>query len=289
VAYAGSKGTKLAERAAVNQAVLVNPAAPLSSTARRPFPNFGDVESTNWQENSSYNALQTRFERRFSGGVNFLGAYTWSHSIDTASRGSGGSVHQNSYALRADRASSDFDVRHRLSASLVYDLPFGRNKRFLSSLGTIGNRIVGGWSVNIISAFMTGNYYSVTVAGDRANVGSGVIERANRSCDGNLPHSDRTIYRYFNTSCFSVTPLGTFGNSGRNVVQVPGLNNWDISFGKETVVTERARVQFRGEMFNIFNHPQFQTPDLTAGDVTFGEITTAYAPRIVQLALKLLW
>ena len=292
LSYAGMKGTKLAERVNINQARLPDPANITPITSRRPFPDFGDILSSNFQENSIYNAFQARLEKRFSGGLNFLAAYTWGHSIDTASRGSGGSWHQNVYNLRADRGSSDFDVRHRLTGSLVYELPVGRGKRYLSSAGALANGFIGGWSVNTIVTFMTGNYFSVTVPGDRANVGGFPFQRADIAtpgCDGNLPHSDRTINRYFNAGCFVTTPVGTFGNSGRNIVEIPGLNNWDMSFVKEIPMKERLHAQFRAEFFNIFNHAQFGQPDLTVGDLLFGTIRSALAPRIVQFGLKVLW
>jgi outer membrane receptor protein involved in Fe transport len=290
VSYAGSKGTKLAERVNINQAVLpANPAAPTPIVTRRPFPDFGDILSANWQENSSYHGLQTRLERRFSSGLSFLLGYTWSHSIDTASRGSGGSWHQNAYRLRDDRGSSDFDVRQRLTFSSVYQLPFGRGRRFLSHAGSVTNAVLGGWSVNGIAAFMTGNWFAVTVSGDRANVGGFPFQRANRACDGNLERGKRTIDRYFDISCFQVTPLGAFGNSGRNIVEIPGINNWDVSVAKETPIHERARLQFRAEFFNLFNHAQFGQPDLGVQSNFFGQIRGARDGRISQMALKLLW
>ncbi len=292
VSYAGMKGTKLAERVNINQAQLPNPSSITPINSRRPFPDFGDILSSNFQENSIYNALQARLEKRFSGGLNFLAAYTWGHSIDTASRGSGGSWHQDAYHLRADRGSSDFDVRHRFTGSVVYELPFGRGRKYLSNAGALANGFAGGWSVNTIVTFMTGNYFSVTVPGDRANVGGYPFQRADIAvpgCDGNLSHGDRTINRYFNTGCFVTTPIGTFGNSGRNIVEIPGLNNWDTSFVEQIPIQERIQAQFRAEFFNLFNHSQFGQPDLTVGDVLFGAIRTARDPRIVQLALKVLW
>ncbi len=87
---------------------------------------------------------------------------------------------------------------------------------------------------------------------------SAPIER----CDGNLPRGDRTFLRYFDTSCFTVTPLGTFGNGGRNIVEIPGLNNWDLSLFKDTQLTESFKLQFRAEFYNAFNHTQFGQPDL---------------------------
>jgi outer membrane receptor protein involved in Fe transport len=277
IAYAGSKGTKLTERVNINQARLPEPVNPTPIANRRPFRDFGDILSAHWQENSSYQGLQARLEKRFSGGVSFLLGYTWSHAIDTASRGSGGSWHQNARRLRDDRGHADFDVRHRLTVSYVYQLPFGRG------------RLLGGWAVNGIASFMTGNYFSVTVAGDRANVGGFPFQRANRRCDGNLSRDQRTIDRYFDTSCFAVTPLGTFGDGGRNIVQIPGLNNWDVSITKDTAIHEGVHAQFRAEFFNFFNHAQFGQPDLNANSVFLGQIRSAREPRIAQLALKLLW
>jgi len=290
VAYAGSIGRKLTERVNINQAVLPsNPAAITPINTRRPYPGFGDILSANWQENSNYNALQARLERRFSNNMGFLVGYTWSHSIDTASRGSGGSWHQNAYRLRDDRGSSDFDVRQRLTGSYMYQFPFGRGGKLLSNATGVLNAVVSGWSVNTIASMMTGNFFSVTVAGDRANVGGFPFQRANRTCDGNLPRGERTIDRYFDTSCFAVTPLGTFGNSGRNIIEIPGLNNWDVSFLKDTRLKERLTLQFRAEFFNFFNHAQFGAPDSNANSAFRGQIRSARDGRISQLALKLLW
>jgi hypothetical protein len=289
IAYAGNKGTKLSERVNINQAYLPNPANISPIQTRRPFPSFGDILSSNYQENSDYDALQARLEKRFSNGFTMLAAYTWGHAIDTASRGSGGSWHQNAHFLRQDRGSSDYDVRHRFVGSYVYELPLGRGKRFGSSVSSVADKVIGGWELNGITTFMTGNYFAVTVPGDRANVGGYPYQRANRSCDGNISRPDRSFNHYFNTSCFSTTPVGTFGNSGRNIIEIPGLNNWDFAVLKNTGITERVRTQLRFEFFNVLNHPQFGQPDLVVGDALFGAIRTARDGRISQVALKVLW
>lgn len=289
VAYVGSKGTKLAERVNANQARLPDPDNPAPIATRRPFPNFGDILSAKWQENSSYNGLQVGLEKRMSSGLSFLLGYTWSHSIDTASRGSGGSWHQNAFQLRDDRGNSDFDVRQRFTFSYIYELPFGRGRKYLPGSNAIVDGVLGGWSLNGITTFMTGNWYSVTVAGDRANVGAFPFQRANRSCDGNLPRGERTVERYFDTSCFAVTPLGTFGDSGRNVVEIPGLNNWDLSVSKIFRLSEQVRLQFRGEFFNFFNHTQLGAPVTNVQDVFFGQVRSALPSRNTQFALKLAW
>lgn len=289
ISYAGNKGTKLDERVNINQAYLPDPSAITPIVTRRPFPSFGDILSSNLQENSNYNAMQARLEKRFRNGFSILAGYTYAHAIDTASRGSGGSWHQNAHQLREDRGSSDFDVRHRLTVSYIYELPLGQGKAFFGNAKGFADKVIGGWAINGISTFMTGNYFSVTVPGDRANVGGFPFQRANRSCDGNFPHSDRTIDKYFDTSCFSLTQLGTFGNGGRNIVEIPGLNNWDVSVVKRTAFGERIQSQLRFEFFNLFNHAQFNQPDLTAGDALFGAIRGARDGRISQVALKLIW
>ena len=146
-----------------------------------------------------------------------------------------------------------------------------------------------GWQVHGIASFNTGNTFSVTVSGDRANVGGFPFQRANRTCDGNLPRGDRTFLRYFDTSCFTVTPLGSFGNGGRNIVEIPGLNNWDLSLFKDTQLTESVKLQFRAEFYNAFNHTQFGQPDLGVQSAFFGQISSARAAREIQFGLKLLW
>ncbi|HVT93405.1 MAG TPA: TonB-dependent receptor [Bryobacteraceae bacterium] len=289
VSYAGNKGTKLDERVNINQAYLPDPSAITPIATRRPFPSFGDILSSNLQESSNYSALQTRLEKRLRGGFSVLAGYTYSHAIDTASRGSGGSWHQNAHDLTADRGSSDFDVRHRLTVSYIYELPFGHGRRLFGNAQGIADKLADGWAVNGISTFMSGNYFSVTVPGDRANVGGYPFQRANRSCDGNLPYGDRTIDHYFDTSCFSLTPAGTFGNAGRNIVEIPGINNWDFSVVKNTRFGERIQTQLRFEFFNLLNHAQFNQPDLTVGDALFGAIRSARDGRISQMALKILW
>ena len=297
--YVGSKGSKLAERINMNQAPLpADSSHPTPLATRRPFPGWGDILSFNYGEKSDYDGLQTRVQKTLSHGITLLAGYTWSHSIDTSSRGSGGSWHQNIYDRQADRGSSDFDVRHRFVVSYTYELPFGSGMRLLSNAGRGANWLVGGWSVNGITTFMSGNSQNVTVSGDRANTGGFAFQRANLtstcSDNGNLPRSERTITRYFNTSCFAVTPTGTYGNSGRNIVQAPGLNNWDIALLKSTRLTESVTAQFRTELFDAWNHPQLGVPDTGVQNAFFGQVRSSASPlvpssRYIQFGLKLLW
>jgi hypothetical protein len=293
-AYIGSHGLHLSDRININQAAPpLNPSNPSPLQSRRPFLNWSDILSFNYAEQSNYNGLQLRAERRFAGGMSFLAGYTWSHSLDSSSRGSGAATfHQDRRNLRADRASSDFDVRHNFVLSYTYELPFGRGKRYAPG-SRILDEAIGGWVVNGITTFMTGFYLTPVVTGDRANTGGYPFQRANvlPGCPnyGNLPGGERTIDRYFNKSCFAVTPLGTFGNSGRNVVYSPGLNNWDLSIFKNFRMAESMKLQFRTELFNAWNHTQWGAPQMNVQNQLFGAIREARSPRLVQLALKLLW
>lgn len=293
VAYVGSRGVKQNGRFDLNQAHLdADPNNPTPVATRRPFPAWGRILAFNFNDSSNYSGLQSKLEMHYSNGLSFLAGYTWSHAFDLTSQGAGGSFHQNTYDLQAEYASSDFDVRNNFTLSFSYELPFGHGKQFLDSSGVL-NAVVGGWSVNGITSMMTGNYYSVVVNGDRANVGGTYTERANAvaGCkdNGNLSHGDRTIARYFDTSCFVLPAFGTFGNTGRNIVESPGLNNWDISLIKSMRLTERLNAQIRAEFFNAWNHAQFGVPDMTVNSPTFGRITTARDPREIQLALRLGW
>lgn len=293
-AYVGSRGTHLDGRFNQNQAFLdSNPAQPTPVSQRRPYQGWGDMLAFNFGDNSFYNGLQVKMEKHYSNGLALLAGYTWAHSIDMTSQGAGGSFHQNTYDRRAEYGSSDFDVRHSFNIGYTYDLPFGQGKRFFNAVGSLGDRFASGWSLNGITTFMTGYYYSITVHGDRANVGGIYTERANEAAgckdNGNLPHGDRNIQQYFNTGCFVLPAFGTFGNSGRNIVEIPGLNNWDLSLIKNTRISERVNLQIRGEFFNAWNHSQFGAPDVAVNSPTFGRITTALAPREIQLAARLQW
>jgi hypothetical protein len=292
--YVGSRGLKLDGRYNLNQARLdADPTNPTPVATRTPFAAWGNMLGFFFGDRSNYNGLQTKLEKRYSNGFAFLAGYTWSHSLDLSSQGAGGSFHQNTYNREADYASSDFDVRHRFSLGYTYELPFGPRKRFINSSNGFVEKLVEGWSVNGITSFMTGNYYLVRVVGDRANVGGSYMEHANLvpGCknNGNLPHGDRTVQEYFNTACFVIPPFGTFGDTGRNIVEAPGLNNWDLSVIKNTPLTERVNAQMRVELFNAWNHAQFDEPDMIFQDSTFGRLTSARAGREIQLALRLEW
>ena len=296
VAYVGSKGTKLLTARDINQPApsLLPPGLPF---VPRPNPRFDDVDLLESRANSNYNALQARFEQRLSRGFSGLISYTWSKSIDDASNffTSAGDPNfpQNSYNVHAERGRSNFDVRHRLSASYSYLLPFGKGRRFLDKSGW-ATTVLSGWETYGIVTLQSGRPFTVALLSEidnsgtgRSILGFGANDRPN--VNGNPTLSNPTPERWFNTSAFVFSAPGTFGNAGRNILDGPGYQNVNASLVKNTALTEGVTLQFRTEFFNLLNHPNFNLPDNFLGSPTFGVISSARDPRHIQFGLKLLF
>jgi hypothetical protein len=292
VSYVGSKGTKLLAARDINQGQPTT-----LPFVIRPVARFDDINILESRANSNYNSLQARFQQRLDFGLSLLASYTWSKSIDDASSffTSAGDPNfpQNSFDLRHERALSNFDVRHRLSVSYSYDLPFGRGRAFLSDRGLLSG-IFGGWQVNGILTLQTGRPFTVALLPEIDNSGTGRStlgflgnDRPNVVAEAALNH--RTPEQWFNTSAFAFPPRGTFGNAGRNILEGPGTENVNVSLVKNAALSERLRLQLRAEFFNLFNHPNFNLPDNFLGSPTFGRILSAQSPRHIQFGLKLLF
>ena len=296
VAYVGSKGTKLLTARDINQP-QPRPLPPGLPFVPRPNPRFDDIDLLESRANSNYHALQARFQQRLSRGLSALASYTWSKSIDDASNffSSAGDPNfpQNSYNVAAERGRSNFDVRHRLSVSYSYLLPFGRNRQFLADSGWV-TTLLTGWETFGILTFQSGRPFTVALLSEidnsgtgRSILGFGANDRPNLV--GNPELSNPTPERWFNTAAFAFPPLGTFGNAGRNILDGPGYQNVNASLVKNTHLNERVNLQFRAEFFNLFNHPNFNLPDNFLGSPTFGVISSAKEPRHIQFGLKLLF
>jgi len=171
-------------------------------------------------------------------------------------------------------------------ASFVWNLPFGKGERYASSASGVKNAIIGGWQVNGIYTWQHG--FPITIrAADLGNVfDSFGTNRANVTGD---PSGPGTVEQWFNTAAFSQPALGQFGNSTRNMLRGPTINNLDFALFKNFDVVKGARLQFRFESFNAFNHPNFNGVETYLPDPAFGRLTSARAGRINQLGLKLIW
>jgi hypothetical protein len=273
--YAAALGRK---QYIFNGAVNVNQPepGPGSIQPRRPYysvwPDVSNISIAAPWYNTSYHALQSSLERRFSGGFTMLATYTWAHAIDDFPT----MVNDR----KVERGNSFLDVRHRFTLSANYDLPFGRGMT-----GAPGF-LLRGWRINAITILSTGIPFTITNGAARANTGT--ADRPNFVGD---PFSGftRTVQKWFNTAAFAPQPLYTFGNVGRNTMHVPGRKTLDMSVHREFNMTERARLQFRVEAFNLTNTPQFGVPGGALGTATFGVISDAGLPRNLQLALKLIF
>jgi hypothetical protein len=290
VAYVGMAGRHILVTENFNEAI---PGAG-AVAARRPYPNLGDGSTVAPWGSSGYHSMQTTFERRMRSGISFLGAWTWSHSIDNSS-GTGSETVQTPYNLNLNRGNSSFDVRHSLVLSWTFELPFGKGKRFMRDANKFVDVLAGGWQLNSIDTFQTGTPFTMTMASSTLNAGTGV-QWPNRIASGVL--SDPTINRWFDTNAFVAPGLYNYGNAGRNQLYGPGTRQIDVSAFKNIYFTSdrKVRLQFRAEMFNIFNTPQFNNPGTSIGNLTAGIITSAGQPplfqrtsREIQLALKLYW
>ena len=248
--------------------------------------DFGDQPMSTTLANSDYNAFELTVNKRL-GPVRFLGAYTWSKSLDNSS---GFTEIVNFFNPKLSKSLSGFDMAHNFVVSYSYDLPFARP---FSSSG-VPYKILNGWELSGITRFTSGLPVTMQQSGDQSLC----------ACDGqglgsvNLPNwsgqpitflnpRNSSNFQYFSTNVFSGMLLGVPGDANRRFFHGPGLENWDVSLSKTAHFTERLSLDFRAEFFNVFNHAQFGNPvgDFSAGN--FGEITSARDPRIGQLALKL--
>jgi hypothetical protein len=293
-AYVANKGTHLTAFTQTNPAVYIPgtdaQGRPLSTTAntnsRRLYaPLVGSLQTDLTVGNNTYHSLQVTANKRFSQGYTVLSAYTWSHNIDDQSAAGSSEGPQRPFDFRNERGSSFLDFRHRWVVSVIWELPKAPvNNPFLK-------QVVNGWQLTGIHTLQTGNPSNVRTGTDNSLSG---MNQDRPNLVGNPFFADdrpkgEKLQRWIDVRAFEANPVGTFGNLGKNVVYGPGLWNLDFGLFKNFAVTERHRVQFRWEMFDAFNHPNFRAPSswtLSSG-AAFGRITnTTSSPRVMQFGLK---
>jgi len=224
-------------------------------------------------------------QKRLSSGLFFLANYQFSKNLDNGS----GEVEANDTAFRtnlnADRGLSRYNQSHRSSMSFGYELPFGKGKQFLANGGPAAY-ILGGWQVQATVELLSG--FPLTPTGTNVcNCGSFVPQRVNAVKPGFGNISNPTVNHWYDPTAFALPASGFQGNAGRNVITDPPFKNLDFSINRNFLITERTRLQFRGEFFNLFNHPNFGPPDGNINNATAGVITSAYDGRSIQLGLRL--
>jgi hypothetical protein len=348
VTYAGSRGLKLFAFYNGNQATAdanasdptaprrpahqVTPGATGDSCTLAAFYNTPSLYNCNpaldagiaaFRSNtqSNYNSLQVRLEKRYSHGLQYEAAYTFAHALDNASSASLGSVNNGDFRDQTnpnlEYGNSDFDVRHRFVFSYIYDLPFGRGRRFANGASGLANQILGNWQMSGVFSAATGNYYTATdvVSVSNTDCGGFVGFNCSRPALVGNPNAKPCIPgTLFNACAFSdnnitpgIIPQGTFGDAGRNIIQGPGYKTWDTSLVKQFPVRDQMRFEFRAEFFNVLNHVNYlfgsfgaisvePTPlELDSSNLNtlanprasnFGYPLAARAPRQIQFALK---
>jgi hypothetical protein len=263
---------------------------PLTGTGCPPdgIPVFGSIFSENTIANSNYNSLQIGMEKRSIAGMQFQAAYTWSKSIDNAS-----SFENllNPLDYGASRSLSLFDSRHRLVFSYQWELPRPRFHGF-------GSKVLSGWTASGIFSLQSGFPIPITSSDDLELMESGAFMypgEPDRIAPLTRLDPRKGQNLAFDPASFQQPEVGRIGNSPRSVCCGPGVNNWDVALMKSTAISERSKLQFRAEFFNLVNHAQFSKVDgnISDGDPanggTFGKVLRAHDPRLIQFGLKLLF
>jgi Carboxypeptidase regulatory-like domain/TonB dependent receptor-like, beta-barrel len=290
--YVGSHDGRLNLGGYKNVAVTPGPGNAATVASRRPYPYINPTYYDQSVGRSNYNAFQFSLDRRATQGLSYLVSYTYSKAMDIGCSGffgvEGCSI-QNPYDLNNDRSVSAYDLTHVLSASWVYQLPFGNGRKY-SSGSSVVNAVAGGWAANGIVTLTSGVPYFVGVSGDIANTGNvgtgGFYERANLVADPKLSNPTPTMW--LNKSAFATPAPYTFGNLGRNSLRGDWFKNVDFSVFREFPITEGKRFEFRAEMFNFTNSPTWGTPTNNMSNTNFGRIFgTRSTEREVQFSLKL--
>ena len=332
LAYVGSVGRRLQVVVWPNSSAAIAPSG-TNTMSLQPFPDFGSFHNTTAEAMSDYNSLQVTLQRHFTNGLSYLTTYTWSHSLDDSreplpSNGEGGDKNFNMFGLRVDYANSPFDVRQRFTFSGGYDLPFGAGRRYMQKTGVL-NVLAGGWSSSMIFNTQTGEPFTVydrgavdstgQVVGGIAGSGTFAIKVGDPWKGGgsapagnpgiSCPAKVRTIANWYNPCAFANPPYpDSFGSTGyltgpgalaftggrREQIPEPGYERINMSVFKNFTTVEHQYLQFRADVFNLFNTPAWGTPsDAGIGGVTSGQITgTRFIgnympdPRFLQLALK---
>ena len=255
VAYVGNVGRNQLTR------TYVNTFDPI--TRRRPLATFNQIDEKRFDGNTSFHGLQSSLNRSFSKGILFQAQYMWGHAIsDNAGSGEGGQI-QDVTCRACDKGDADYDIRHTFTANTVYQLPFARKRWY------------GGWDLSGIFTTRTGRPFTVLVNRAATVVPSGQTQTQRANYLGGDPYvSNPTANLWLNPAAFGIPAAGTYGNSGRNRFRGPGLWQADLGIAKQFRITERFALDFRTEMFNLFNRAQFGNPVSNISTPTIGRILT---------------
>jgi hypothetical protein len=296
VAYVGQTSTHVLIAPNVNLPIPGPTPTGGSVNWNRPRPDFAGITQTCQCGNGKFNSLQASYRVRIPNSLDLLASYTYSHSIDDTSGTGNSTAPQDPFNWWLSyKGNSDWDLRHGFVASWNYDLPIGKGKLLGKGANPILDMLIGGWELNSIDTFQTGNPFTPTMATSTLNTG-GSVQYPNRIGTGKI--SKPTVSEWFNPADFAPPGNYTYGNSKKNILFGPGTKEVDASLFKNIKLGADGtrRLQLHLETFNVFNTPQFNNPISTIGSSTAGTITSAGTPvlfertsRELQLAAKLYW
>jgi outer membrane receptor protein involved in Fe transport len=248
-----------------------------------PYPAFGNVQWREMTGEGSYKGVDLSFEKRMSNGYSYRASYTLGEAIDQAPEHLNASSGrpQNGRDLESWEGVSDFDIRHRLVANFIAELPFGEGKPYLQE--GVAGRILGGWMVTGIYSARSGRPMTITQGNN--NVGAGMTGLPDLTGD---PQGAETVEQWYNPAAFTQVPSGTFGNAGRNILRGPGWVTFDMSVARRINFNSRVNATLRWDAFNLFNRANFGLPQRDMTSSTAGVISDlAGDPRVMQLSLRL--
>ncbi|HYA18087.1 MAG TPA: carboxypeptidase regulatory-like domain-containing protein [Bryobacteraceae bacterium] len=292
VSYFGSRGVHLP--------LEINPNEPLPSAlnttstlqqAARPYPTWANMTFLESGNVSTYNSLQIKVEKHASKNLGFLLSETYARSIDAGAQAGSTSnsssvIPQNSYDWKGEMGLSDYNVKSRTVFSIVGLLPFGKGQKWVRD--GFASYLVGGWQLSSITTFETGRPWTPKFTGNISNTNQ-LDDRPNYVAGCNPYAGFETVQQWVNPACFTTPAQGTFGDLGRNVLIGPKLFDLDFAVDRNFTITERIHLQFRGELFNILNHPDFNLPTTQYDNPSFGSLTSAMDPREIQFGLKVIY
>jgi carboxypeptidase family protein len=264
----------------------------INCNSLRRYPDIGSISGTATFGFGNYEALTAKLEKRFSQGLQFITSYTYGHALansGTTLSGSNGFYYKDNTNISTSYASAAWDIRHNFTTGFTYDIPFGRGRTYGANVNKVVDAVAGGWQLNGILAFHTGNPYTLRSNGCQG-VWNGCSPDLVPGADPNAaPSGGRRPAEWFNTANLLPPAPLTGGNLGLQTNYSPPTRNLDLSLFKDFAFTERWKLQFRAESFNFANTPQFDTPDNNRQDAKFGQVTktTVGSERHIQFALRL--
>jgi len=285
VGYVGSSNIR---QLGYNPINVANPPGPGPVNPRRPLPTYGDLDGGRNNYNANYNALQVKATKRYTKGLQLDASYTWSRCMNTDDSLNEYQM-QDPYHLRGEYGRCSLDIRHLFQSDFIYDLPFGKGRRFGNSWNRGIDMFLGGWSTQGIIRLNTGSPINIRSGEDRANVGRS-YQRP--SVIGNPDNGPHTVDTWLDPKTIIRANIYTYGNLGRDAVSGAGLKNFDFSIHKAFALTERQNLEFRAEFFNILNmtnlDPQLHgsTAVWNFSASNFNTVTLARDARQIQLSLR---